>query len=138
MSTDATAMRSILDDVAAFHAAAGIPIVASPAIPSWDRKNLRRKLIMEEVVNETIRALSEDDLVGLADGICDSIYVLVGTALEYGLPLEQLWTCVQAANMAKFGPGSWTRSDGKVMKPPQWQPPEIARVLNDAGANVPK
>lgn len=138
MSTDATAMRSILDDVAAFHVAAGIPIVASPQVPSTVRKELRIKLIMEEVLDETLRALREDDLVGLADGICDSIYVLVGTALEYGLPLEQLWAEVQRANMAKFAEGWWVREDGKVMKPPGWQPPEIAKGLNAAGANVPE
>lgn len=130
--TDATAMRSILDDVAAFHAAAGTEIPSQPGIPSLRVKERRIRLIEEEVVKETLCALRNDDLVGIADGVVDSIYVLVGAALDYGLPLEALWACVQAANMAKFAEGWWVREDGKVMKPPGWQPPAISRILVEA------
>jgi predicted HAD superfamily Cof-like phosphohydrolase len=72
------------------------------------------------------------DLVGIADGIADSVYVLVGTALEYGIPLDRVWGAVHSANMAKVDPVTGKvrkRFDGKVLKPDGWKRPDIAAIL---------
>jgi predicted HAD superfamily Cof-like phosphohydrolase len=78
-------------------------------------------------------------MVEVADGIIDSIYVLVGMGLELGLPLEALWNEVQRSNMAKAieqPDGTFKvmrRADGKVLKPEGWTPPDIAGVLRAHG-----
>lgn len=67
------------------------------------------------------------DLEKLSDGLADLIYVTVGTALEFGIPLDRVWAEVQRANMQKAsGP---RRADGKVLKPPGWVPPDIHGAL---------
>jgi len=150
-------------DVQAFHRAADVPSPTTPAVPSPDRVELRRRLIKEEV-GETLTALKHGDLVELADGLADSIVVLIGTALEYGIDRQPVWDEVHRTNMAKFpecsnphchdgrvyvysneastkdckqcqGRGTQLiqRDDGKILKPPDWRPPDIRAVLEDQG-----
>jgi predicted HAD superfamily Cof-like phosphohydrolase len=128
-------MKHLIDDVTAFHVACGVPVLDAPQIPHEDIQTLRIKLIDEEINHELLPAMdsgSTADLPAIADGIVDSIYVLVGAALSYGIPLARVWEAVQTANMAKADPVTGMvkkRSDGKVMKPDGWTPPDIAAVL---------
>lgn len=55
------------------------------------------------------------------------IYVLVGAALAFGIPLDRVWSEVQRANMAKLGGAR--RADGKILKPEGWQPPRIHEAI---------
>jgi len=119
-------MRAAMRNVASFHRATGAPVKSDPAIPSRDRVALRVELIREET-EETLAALAVDDLVEIADGIADSIYVLVGTALEYGIPLDRVWWEVHRSNMEKTG--GPRRADGKILKPPGWTPPNIRGAM---------
>ena len=132
-------MFSAIFDVAAFHKACGVPILDKPTIPSPERIALRRSLISEEVNNELFPAMMENDLPGIADAIGDSIYVLIGTALEYGIPLDMVWNTIQAANMAKVDPVTGLvnrRADGKILKPEGWTPPNIIGVLASVSKEV--
>jgi len=127
-------VRKLLDDVAAFHRACDVPVVATPTVPDWGRTCLRADLIREEM-QETIDALAQKDIVALADGLADLIYVAVGTALEYGIPLDRVWDEVQRSNMSKVDSATGKvrkRADGKVLKPEGWTPPDIAGVLRNA------
>lgn len=120
-------LRGAWADLVAFHETMGQPIVPRPSIPSPSRRTLRCRLIREEVVEELLPALEADDLEGIADGLADSIVVIIGTALEYGIDLRRIWDEVHRTNMAKAsGP---RREDGKVLKPAGWQPPRIAELL---------
>jgi hypothetical protein len=76
-------MLNASSDVALFHAKFGAPTRSSPAFPVDERVRLRVSLISEEH-DETFRAITNWDLVGVADGIADTCYVLIGTALEFG------------------------------------------------------
>jgi predicted HAD superfamily Cof-like phosphohydrolase len=79
--------------------------------------------------------MAAKSLPDIADAIADSIYVLVGTALEYGIPLDRVWNAVQAANMAEVDPVTGLvrkRTDGKILKPDGWLPPDIAGILQTA------
>jgi len=136
---------------------AGQAVEATPTIPSQMTLQLRAKLLMEEVL-ETIRAMGiqpalllpdghrqlihsiEDldfdgdsemtpDLEGIADGCADLSVVLTGTLLSCGIHDVELLEEVDAANLRKFGPGSYLREDGKLIKPPDFQPPDIRKVL---------
>lgn len=110
-------------DIVAFHRAMNQPVGETPAIRAAD---LRIRLIDEEV-NETIRAIERGDLVEAIDGICDALYVLIGTAVAFGVDLEPFWNEVHRTNMLKAtGP---VRADGKRMKPEGWKPPDIAGLL---------
>lgn len=106
----------------------------SPGFPTAKAQVLCRNLIEGEVNKELLPALAEGDLVEIADGIADSIYVLVYTAHCYGIPINEVWAEVQHTNMAKFPGGKVLRreSDGKIMKPEGWEPPDIKAILEEA------
>lgn len=124
-------MKNLLNDVAAFHKACDVPVLETPTIPPIARQKLRLDLISEEY-RETINALVNNNIEQIADGIADLIYVLVGTALEYGIPLDKVWDEVQRSNMMKVDINTGKvrkREDGKVLKPDGWKAPDIHKAL---------
>ena len=125
-------MKLAIANVKAFHDACGIFSPAAPRIPPPERVALRRSLIDEEVNKELFPAMEAGNLVDIADAIGDAIVVMIGTALEYGIPLEKVWEVIDRANMGKVDPVTGKvirRSDGKILKPAGWTPPDIAGVL---------
>ncbi len=123
---------TMIDDVKEFHRAFGHPILETPQIPSRDRMALRLNLIDEEVC-ELDEANGNRDIVEVADAIGDLIYVVIGMALEYGIPLQEVWDEIQRSNMSKLGEDGLPiiREDGKIMKGPNYFPPDIRRILDD-------
>lgn len=98
----------------------------------------RGNLIAEEMGAELLPAIARFDvsptlenLVDVADGLVDSVYVLLGAAIALELPWEDLWKEVQRANMSKvWADGTiHRREDGKILKPPGWTAPDIHGVL---------
>jgi predicted HAD superfamily Cof-like phosphohydrolase len=87
-----------LNQVADFHRTFKAPILDSPQIPSADRCKLRVSLIAEEL-KELQEAIDNNDLVEVADALCDIQYVL----LEFGLgnKFVELFNEVQRSNMSK-------------------------------------
>lgn len=122
----------ITDMVKEFYLAAGEPVHDSPHYLSEERRLLRMKMMFEEM-NELCLAMRNEDIVEVADAIADIIYVTAGTAIEYGLgsALESVLAEVHRSNMAKrFEDGLFhRRHDGKIMKPPDWSPPNIEAML---------
>lgn len=135
----------MIDFVAAiqeFHQKYNHLIVKEPSIPNHEIINLRYKLIEEEM-NETLGALREmmnsnphqddeigwtptDDLVALADGIADSMVVLIGTALSFGIPLREVFLEVHRSNMTK----STEKNDyGKTIKGLGYSAPDIRSII---------
>lgn len=115
------------DDVRDFHNKFNVPVRVNPGIPSIQESILREDLIDEET-GELKYAMEQQDLIEIADGIADSIYVLIGTALVYGIPLQEVWDEVQRTNMAKTG--GTKSAQGKILKPQGWLPPDINSILN--------
>lgn len=131
ISEPTAGMALLLQDVRAFHQACDIPVVESPTLAPWERRDLRQKLLVEEVCEYYV-AIESSDLVSIADALADIIYVCVGTALEYGIPIDKCWAEVQRSNMAKVdaATGKVTkRADGKVLKPSGWVGPDMAGIL---------
>lgn len=64
---------------------------------------LATRLILSETA-ETLHGYALRDMVEIADGHADSIYVHVQAAMRFGVPLEAVWDAVQQANIAKFPP----------------------------------
>lgn len=122
---------NVFTDVREFHEKffpGSIP--TSPRIPPSSVRQLWITLVEEETA-ELLKALREDDLVMVADGVADLIYVILGTAVHYGIPFPAIWEAVHGANMKKIGGGR--RSDGKVLKPEDWSSPDIAAILSKYG-----
>lgn len=99
---------------------------------------LLRALYRAEIVKGTLTPTVDrlQNLVDIADAVVDSVYVNVGTALAFGIPIEQVFEIVRQANMAKLGGPK--REDGKQLKPPGWIPPEpqITDLITGAWANA--
>ncbi len=125
----ASSLFGAVCDVGDFFLKFGVPMARKPAVPPADRKALRKELLYEEAC-ELDEAIDHDDLVGIADGIADLIYVAIGTALEFGIPLARVWAEVHRTNMLKAGGA--TREDGKILKPEGWQAPDIQSIITEA------
>ena len=91
-----------LNQVAEFHKTFNHPIVDSPQMPPENRSALRVSLIAEEL-KELEEAIQQNDLVEVADALCDIQYVLSGAILEFGMgeKFKTLFEEVQRSNMSK-------------------------------------
>lgn len=138
-----------------FMRGAGQEVKSFPDLPGPDVRLLRAKLILEEAL-ETIEALGfkisvsclekfarsglkitntelvevyEPDLVGIADGCGDLSVVTIGTMSACGIADISVLGEIDKANMRKVGPGSLRRPDGKVLKPKDFVPADVGRIL---------
>lgn len=91
-----------LNQVADFHRTFQHPILDTPTIPDKKRCRLRVELISEEL-KELEEAIKDNDLVEVADALCDIQYVLSGAILEFGMgeKFKTLFDEVQRSNMSK-------------------------------------
>jgi predicted HAD superfamily Cof-like phosphohydrolase len=119
--------------VCEFHAAAGGQVPAYVVESVAPELSELRQRILDEEVDELRAAVSKNDIVSIADALADIVYVACGTAVTYGIPFDRVFAEVHRSNMTKFGPdGPYLRDDGKIMKGPDYEPPEIAaRVFGD-------
>ena len=109
-----------------FHAKFELPVQNKPVLLSRARLSLRMEWIKSEL-EEMWLAEQCHDLAGVADGIVDAIYFLVGTAVEMGVDLDPLFRAVHEANMRKVKlPGV-----DKIAKPDGWEHPDIAALIEE-------
>lgn len=102
-----------------------------PKIPTDSRfRGMRLDLIKEEL-SELEKAEFFDNLVEVADALGDLVYVIYGMALAYGIDLDKVLEEIHRSNMTKLGEDGKVikREDGKVLKGPNYQKPDIAKVL---------
>lgn len=94
----------------------------------------RAKEIMNSVVDKAPLYVNFPELM---DATFDLTYVTIGMFCWCGVDAQGMWTVGQASNMAKAG-GPRRASDGKMLKPPGWKPPdfkaEIERQKREAVA----
>jgi predicted HAD superfamily Cof-like phosphohydrolase len=121
-----------------FHQAANVTMPQRPTLPPPDLAAFRQKLIEEEYQEVTAvfqRILSANGsdpnsdqlLADLAHELSDLLYVTYGAMLACGVDADAVFAEVHRANMQKVsGP---RRADGKVLKPPDWQPADVASVI---------
>jgi predicted HAD superfamily Cof-like phosphohydrolase len=91
-----------LNQVAEFHRTFKHPILDAPGIPTKKRCDLRVSLLLEEM-KELQEAINDNNLVEVADALCDIQYVLAGAILEFGLgeKFKELFDEVHRSNMSK-------------------------------------
>lgn len=125
-------MEKQIQQVLAFHQAYNIPFnVALSHVPD-ELAELRRRLIEEEA-HELAMGHSDADIIEIADGVIDCMYILIGTAHTYGFAdkLTALFDEVHRSNMSKLGEDGKPilREDGKVLKGPNFTKPQLYDIL---------
>lgn len=116
-------------DVKDFQLAVGQNVGQAPAFPDGPERALRMRLLEEEF-NEYQKGEYNNDLENIAKELADIIYIVCGTAVSYGIPLDKVFNAVHESNMAKLVDGKpIRREDGKILKPEGWMPPDIKSVL---------
>lgn len=102
--------------------------------------SVRADLVREEAA-EVIEALATGDRGEVAHELADLVYVTIGLeaaarelAGDLGIDLNAAITAVHEANMSKRYPDGTVlyRQDGKVLKGPNYRPPDMSAAL--AGA----
>jgi predicted HAD superfamily Cof-like phosphohydrolase len=128
---------------------------AYPGIPDDKVKLLRARLMVEELLgskiggsvfgvpliinksDELIQSMFNDDLVGIADGLADVLYVVIGTAVAYGIDIQEIFDEVHRSNLSKT---VWNEDlerytiekdeFGKGLKPETYSPAELAPIID--------
>ncbi len=127
-------MKDKIKAVQAFHTAFGLGYSQTPLATLGVDKNQLRFRLMDEENKEYLEAAMAGDLVEVADALGDMLYILCGTIIEHGLQdkIEKVFAEIQRSNMSKLGADGQPiyREDGKVMKGPNYSPPDLAKVLS--------
>ena len=92
----------------------------------------RARALVEAATEEAVVADDQTrDIVDTADALADLVYVIYGMALESGIDLTKVLAEVQASNLSKLMPDGSVklREDGKVLKGPNFFPPNVRRAL---------
>jgi len=123
-----------------FHAVVGSPLPAAPQLRDVDHLLMRHKLIEEEygevtaVFQSLIRTLQNgqepdavEALTPLVHELADLLYVVYGAIEACGVDADAVFEEVHRANLQKAG--GPRRADGKLLKPPGWQPADVRSVL---------
>jgi len=76
------------------------------------------------------------DLVGVADGLADVLYVVIGTAVAYGIDIQEVFDEVHRSNLSKT---VWDEEQqrytiekdefGKGIKPPTYSPAALEPIV---------
>ena len=92
--------------------------------------SLRISLISEEL-EELKKAISDNDIVEIADALTDILYVTYGAGHAFGINLDKCFNEVQDSNMSKLGKDKKPiyNEHGKVMKGPDYFKPDLSKFL---------
>jgi predicted HAD superfamily Cof-like phosphohydrolase len=132
------------DKVAEFHRCMGMTNGSWP--PTRKEVELRMDLIneefievLDEVYNPKTQDFSGDEenyypeemiKTKVAKELADLLYVVYGTALSFGIPIDEVFDEVHRSNMSKLVDGKpLKREDGKVLKGPNYTPPNFDWII---------
>lgn len=125
-------MKDLINNVAEFHRAFGVPVEGSPTMPNKDVQKLRYDLALEEL-NEFKDACEKGDIIEVFDALVDQLYILFGTAHSFGLSdaLYAGFEEVHKSNMSKLtAEGKVLRHpNGKIAKSENFVKPDLNEVL---------
>lgn len=114
--------RLVLEEALEFVAAMGCRIRVDPTTTRDGITNPKTQ------VDVSLDPEGDIDLIEAADAIADIVVVAKGSAHTLGIPVDQVFEAVHITNMSKMPGGKPIRreSDGKILKPPGWEPPTTA------------
>lgn len=117
--------------VRTFQQSCGQPVAFRPTVEdNHEQAFLYAELVREEA-QELAEAFREKDIVGVADGCADLIWVVFGLCNAMGIDMEPVWEEVRASNMSKISQDGKVirREDGKILKPDSYFKPDIKKAL---------
>ena len=113
-----------------FMEAFGQEVLYMPSMPDTNLAALRLDLINEEV-QELRDGLGKKSMLEIADALTDILYVVYGAGHAFGIDLDECFNEVHRSNMTKLGEDGRPlyRDDGKVMKGPNYEDPNLEQFL---------
>lgn len=130
--------RNNLEKVREFHEKFGAAIDQPFEVNSYKLRELRRQLIAEEG-EEAFKELMFDDpdvdlppsKKDLTKELADILYVVYGTAVTFGLPLQEVFEEVHRSNMSKLDENGKPilRADGKILKSSLYKEPDLEKYF---------
>ena len=89
--------------------------------------------LIDEEFNELLTAMADKDIVEIADACADLKWVIEGLEHTLGIPQQLVWDEVARSNLSKISSSGKVlkREDGKVLKPSDWSPPNIKKIIED-------
>jgi predicted HAD superfamily Cof-like phosphohydrolase len=117
-----------------FHTIYKCNISNTPGFPNQNERELRKNLLMEEY-KEYTDAEESNNFVEVCDALADMLYIIYGTAVSYGIPIDEIFQEVHNSNLSKLGEDGKPiyREDGKVQKGPNFFKPDICKILKEFG-----
>ena len=105
--------------------------VKTSAKLSNDKINSLRISLIHEELEELKAAMSNNDIVEVADALTDILYVAYGAGHSFGIDLDKCFNEVQESNMSKLSVNGKPiyNEQGKVMKGPKYFKPGLTKFL---------
>tara|TARA_B100001245_G_scaffold8521_1_gene5875 strand:- start:2751 stop:3122 length:372 start_codon:yes stop_codon:yes gene_type:complete len=105
-------------------------VKTSSGLGSEKINTLRINLISEEF-EELKKAISDNNIVEIADALTDILYVTYGAGHAFGINLDKCFNEVQESNMSKLDQDGKPifNEHGKVMKGPSYFKPDLSKFL---------
>ena len=99
---------------------------------SSDKINSLRLNLIQEELDELNKAISEKDILEVADALTDILYVTYGAGHAFGIDLDKCFNEVQKSNMSKLGKDGKPiyNENGKVMKGPDYFKPNLKKFIS--------
>ena len=119
------------DKVGIFMKTFGQEVKNKPSFSSDKINKLRIDLIKEEL-EELSEAMSNNDLLEVADALTDILYVTYGAGHAFGINLDKCFNEVQNSNMSKLDKNGKPiyNDSGKVMKGPNYFKPDLSKFVS--------
>lgn len=131
--------KTMTEMVREFHEVFGAYIAEHPELHTGEIRDLRIRLLEEEF-NEYKAGVAEGSLLEIADALADIIYIALGSAISYGIPIDEVFDAVHRSNMSKLDANGKPirREDGKILKGTNYFDPKsaIVEILRKRGANI--
>ena len=122
---------SNFNKVGTFMKTFGQEVKNKPSFSNDKINKLRIDLIKEEL-DELQEAMSNNDLLEVADALTDILYVTYGAGHAFGINLDKCFDEVQNSNMSKIGEKGEPiyNESGKIMKGPNYFKPDLSKFVS--------
>ena len=99
---------------------------------SSEKINALRLSLINEELEELKKAISDNDIVEVADALTDILYVTYGAGHAFGIDLDKCFEEVQNSNMSKLDENGKPiyNDSGKVMKGSNYFKPDLSKFVN--------
>lgn len=125
-------MDALFSKLLEFHKKFNIPTGKFIGDTTPDKQALHYKLMLEEL-NEFKDGCDNKDIVEIADGLGDVLFVLISSVVAHGLTgcMEEIFDEICNSNMSKLDKDGNVlyREDGKIMRGENYFKPRIADII---------